>query len=248
MPKEKRQTPFSAKLKKKPPRKPKNTDRRSREYLTDGEIEKLRKAARNVGRHGMRIEISAKQYAYLMGISVKNVYRDAEKIADTLGSKRFTIQTEDGWINLGWISSMKYKHTEGMINVLVDPNLLPYIIDLKKYTSFRLENVLNLNSSHAIKIYQLLVHCMWQGERTISLKDLRSVLGISNTKSYLAYKGVKQRVLEISKREINEKTDLNISYSEIKKGRKVEAIKFKITKKPKSNTNDALSNQENNSF
>jgi len=54
MPKEKRQTPFSAKLKKKPPRKPKNTDRRSREYLTDGEIDKLRKAARNVGRHGMR--------------------------------------------------------------------------------------------------------------------------------------------------------------------------------------------------
>lgn len=182
------------------------------------------------------IGISAKQYADLMGISVKNVYRDAEKIADTLGSKRFTIQTEDGWINLGWISSMQYKHTEGMINVLVDPNLLPYIIDLKKYTSFRLENVLNLNSSHAIKIYQLLVHCLWQGEKTIALDDLRSVLGISNSKSYLAYKGVKQRVLEISKREINEKTDLNISYSEIKKGRKVEAIKFKITQKAQQET------------
>ncbi len=54
MPKEKRQTPFSAKLKKKPPRKTKNTDRRSREYLTDREIDKLRKAARSVGRHGIR--------------------------------------------------------------------------------------------------------------------------------------------------------------------------------------------------
>jgi type 1 fimbriae regulatory protein FimE len=54
MPKEKRQTPISAKLKKKPPRKPKNSERRSREYLTDAEIEKLRKAARSLGRHGMR--------------------------------------------------------------------------------------------------------------------------------------------------------------------------------------------------
>ena len=54
MPKKKRQTPFSAKLKILPPKKPKNTDRRSREYLTDAEIEKLRKAARNIGRHGHR--------------------------------------------------------------------------------------------------------------------------------------------------------------------------------------------------
>jgi type 1 fimbriae regulatory protein FimE len=52
--KEKHQTPFSAKLIKTPPKKPKNTDRRSREYLTDGEIERLRKAARSIGRHGMR--------------------------------------------------------------------------------------------------------------------------------------------------------------------------------------------------
>lgn len=52
--KKKTQTPISAKLKKNPPRKSKNADCRSREYLTDAEIEKLRKAARNIGRHGMR--------------------------------------------------------------------------------------------------------------------------------------------------------------------------------------------------
>lgn len=50
----KHQTPFSAKSKNLPPKKPKNTDRRSREYLTDTEIEKLRKAARGVGRNGHR--------------------------------------------------------------------------------------------------------------------------------------------------------------------------------------------------
>src|SRR5436190_17366379 len=80
------------------------------------------------------IEISAKRYSELMGISVKNVYRDAEKIANELGSKRFTIRTPDGWINLGWISSMEYKHAEGTIRVLVAPDLLPYIVRLKQYT------------------------------------------------------------------------------------------------------------------
>ena len=44
------QPSFSGKM----PRKPKNKDVRSREYLTDKEVELLMKAARNTGRHGHR--------------------------------------------------------------------------------------------------------------------------------------------------------------------------------------------------
>lgn len=57
MPKAKHQTPFSAKLKSqtpKPPRKRKNVEHRTREYLTQAEVEKLRQAARKFGRHGHR--------------------------------------------------------------------------------------------------------------------------------------------------------------------------------------------------
>lgn len=183
------------------------------------------------------IQISAKRYAELMGINVKNVYRDAEKIANDLGSKRFTIKTSTGWINLGWISSMEYKHAEGVIRVLISPDLIPFITELKKYTSFRLENILTLHSSHAIKLYQLLVLYKKVGERTISLDELRSMLGVTSSKSYFQYRAIKQRILEISKREINEKTDLTISYSEIKKGRKVDSIKFKILQKTENHEN-----------
>jgi type 1 fimbriae regulatory protein FimB/type 1 fimbriae regulatory protein FimE len=38
----------------KPPRKPKNADRRSREFLTPAEVESITKAAEGVGRHGHR--------------------------------------------------------------------------------------------------------------------------------------------------------------------------------------------------
>ena len=48
------QAPFSAKLLKRPPKKPKNLDCRTREYLTQSEIDLLRKAARCQGRHGHR--------------------------------------------------------------------------------------------------------------------------------------------------------------------------------------------------
>lgn len=54
MPRPKHQTPFSAKLKNQPPKKPKNTERRTREFLTEQEIECLRLAARQQGRHSHR--------------------------------------------------------------------------------------------------------------------------------------------------------------------------------------------------
>jgi hypothetical protein len=48
------QTPKTAKLKNLPPRRRKNADLRTREYLTDKEIETLRKVARNIQYHGLR--------------------------------------------------------------------------------------------------------------------------------------------------------------------------------------------------
>lgn len=185
-------------------------------------------------KHGY-IAISIKKYAEVLGINEKNMSRDAEKIASNLGSKRFTLKTSTGWINLGWISSMEYNKPEGEIRVLVAPDLIPFIIALKQYTAFRLENILSISSSHAIKIYQLLSQYKTMGERTIGLNELRLMLGISEIKSYESYKSIKQRILDISEREINEKTDLYIKYIGLKKGRKVDSVKFYISIKSKIN-------------
>jgi site-specific recombinase XerD len=57
MQKLKRPTSFSAvsgTILNRPPRKPKNTDRRKREYLTPTEVKELREAAKVAGRHGAR--------------------------------------------------------------------------------------------------------------------------------------------------------------------------------------------------
>jgi site-specific recombinase XerD len=54
MQKSKLKTPFSAKSAHQPPTKPKNKDQRQREYLTDQEVEQLRKSAHQQGRNGLR--------------------------------------------------------------------------------------------------------------------------------------------------------------------------------------------------
>jgi integrase len=64
------QTSFSGKL----PRKPRNQAVRSREYLTEVEVGKLMKAARNTGRHGHRD-------ATLILVAYRHALRVAELVA-----------------------------------------------------------------------------------------------------------------------------------------------------------------------
>ena len=62
------QSSFSGKM----PRKPKNKDVRSREYLTDKEVEALMKGARNTGRHGHR-DATLILVAYRHGLRVSEL-------------------------------------------------------------------------------------------------------------------------------------------------------------------------------
>lgn len=178
------------------------------------------------------IKISAQKYAELMDITVDDVYKRAQEIGDNLMQKVLKIKTgKNSWEMFHWVSQMIYEN--GLIEVLITPAILPYIIDLKeKFTAFRLENILYLRSSHAIKLYQILTQYKLIGEREITVDDFKSMLGINEQKTYAMFGKIKSKILEISKREINEKTDLIISYSTIKTGKKITSIKFKITQKP----------------
>ena len=62
------QSSFSGKM----PRKPRNKDVRSREYLRDKEVEALMKAARNTGRHGHR-DATLILVAYRHGLRVSEL-------------------------------------------------------------------------------------------------------------------------------------------------------------------------------
>ena len=181
------------------------------------------------------IAISAQKYAELIGADIKDIYKRAQEIGDNLMQKVITIKTDAGWEMFHWVESMKYHKNTAIIEVLIAPAIIPYIVDLQeKFTEFRLENILYLRSSHAIKLYQLLAQYKYKtnGEREMTINELKSILGINAEKGYVLFSNIKIKILEISKREINAKTDLIISYSTIKTGKKVTSIKFKITQKP----------------
>lgn len=84
-----------------------------------------------------------------------------------------------------------------------------------------------MNSPYAIKLYKLLYQYKKISKRVFSVEELKTQFGIKD--KYPNYKNFKQRVLEPSIMQINEKTDLYVNYEEKKFGRKVDKIIFMFT-------------------
>lgn len=164
-----------------------------------------------------------------LGFGLKNHIQLKETI-EKLITKKITIQKEKETLVTTFLSSCIYRHDTSEIILRFDPNLKPYLLQLKdNFTKCYLEDVLSLNSVYAIRIYELCKQYEKIKERKIDVIQLKEILEIEN--KYKKYNDFKKYVLEIAEREINEKTDIHISFEEIKTSRKVTSIKFNISKK-----------------
>lgn len=173
-----------------------------------------------------------KQFYELLGYKGNPKYSEMKKITKNLIGKVVEIREEKKLKQMSWLSYVEYNESDGSVNLSFDPRLKPYLLQLKKeFTSYKLKNVMELKSGYSIRIYEILKK--WQAikEVEIPLKELREMVGA--TDKYQEYHNFKKRVLTTSRNEIEEKTDISFDYIEIKKGKRVAAIRFTIHSKNK---------------
>jgi len=174
------------------------------------------------------LELDVIDFANLINSPRENIYREAKTIATKLLSKTLLLEDEDekGFVACNWFSGMRYR--SGRFYIRVYDGLIPHLINLKKcFTSYKLSYALTLQSSYAIRLYELLSQYIKIKNRTFDIDVLRQNLGILNGE-LKQFGHFKERVLDISEREINAKTDIRIAWEAIRKGRKVTHIKFLI--------------------
>lgn len=168
-----------------------------------------------------------KEFADLIGVKSQHKYSDLKKITKELMKKVFEVRINKKVIQVAWLSYVAYNETEGSIDIRFDPFLRPYLLELKReFTSYKLENVVQLKSTYAIRIYELLKQYEKIQERTFSIGNLRKLLGAEDI--YPAYGNFKQRVLVPAQKELKDKTDISFNLEEIKSGRRVTKVKFII--------------------
>ncbi len=167
------------------------------------------------------------QFAEFFNITDKNVNKEYEIIATGIISKPFTVENEQEKFTVAWLSEVAYNKKTKHIHFRFSPRLKPYLIKLKKYyTQYRMINLINLENCHSEAMYELLKQYESIGHRRINIDDLRQMLGIQD--SYPLYSNFRAKVIEPTVEEINEHTDIGVSYEEIKESRKVVGLNFKI--------------------
>jgi len=178
--------------------------------------------------------LSVRDFAEMIGLKGESTYSEIKKISKTLVSKVVEIPIgKKDWIVATWASSVRYRSNEGTVEFSFDSKLKPYLLQLKnQFTSYKLSNILSLKSTYSIRLYELMKKWQHLGHWECSVDDLRGFLGAKSVKSYSVYGNFKNRVLSPALVELNEKTDVQISFNEIKKGRSVERIEFTIRHAP----------------
>lgn len=133
-----------------------------------------------------------------------------------------------------WLSKVRTNKKCGIAHIELDRDLVPYLYELKeKFTQYQLFNILAMKSAFSVRIYELLKSYAYLKNKVFDINELKRLLMVDNIKSYENFKDFRRKVLEVAEREINELTDINISYETIKKGKKVIKINFLIeTKSP----------------
>jgi hypothetical protein len=113
---------------------------------------------------------------------------------------------------------------------------MPYFLELRNgFTKYSLTAALTLTSIYSQKLYELLSRWKDKKEWFVSLDELKTLL---NAKNY-AYPQLKQKCLDRGIQEINQKTDLQVTWEPEKTGKSVTAIRFFIKSKAVAERDDA---------
>ena len=179
------------------------------------------------------LEFLVKDLADILQVSPELLYRDLPKLCKNIMSKIIEIKQPNGnWLMFNIINFAQYKSKEGRIILGINKKAEPYLLELKElFTSFKLDNALDLSRKYAIRLYQLTKGCLFKGKLTYDLNDFKKVLKIDKKKTYSTFSKINEKILTPALEEINLKSDIEVSYTTKRVGRKIQYINFSIKEK-----------------
>ena len=184
----------------------------------------------------MPLRIDALRYADVFGTTRQNAYMRMKEAEETLFNRRFSFFDEDGkLVKSRWISQVKYLDNEGAIEIVFTPAVVQGISRINGvkefFTQYLLSQTAQLKSVYSSRLYELLIQWRSTGKTPIiNLEDFRAQLGVEEDQ-YKLMSDFKKRVLDLAINDINEKTDIKVTYQQHKKGRSISGFSFNFKQK-----------------
>lgn len=177
--------------------------------------------------------VKISEFADFMGLSADNQYDEMKKLTKFLTTR--SIELYDPQIRdtrqMAWLSFAHWEPAKGICSVQFHPELKPYLLKLTEhYTKTKYSEFLGLSSGYSIRIFELLNQYESIGRRTTKIEDIKKWCGIG-VEEYVLYGHLKERVIEKAKMDINNQTEYEVDYTEIKESRKVVSLEWSIKKR-----------------
>jgi plasmid replication initiation protein len=187
------------------------------------------------------LEVHAEGYINQFGVHRNTAYQALKDACNDLFARQFSYQKINERGNIEnyrsrWVSEIGYVDNEAVVKLIFAPAIVPLITRLEEhFTKYELQQVSNLSSAYAVRLYELLIAWRSTGSTpVIELSDFRQRIGVLDTE-YKRMERFKTSVLELAIKQINKHTDITVKYEQHKRGRSISGFSFTFKQKKKDN-------------
>ena len=182
--------------------------------------------------------VHAETYINQFGVAKHTAYQALKDACKDLFARQFSYQEKrgrGGIINITsrWVSQVGYIDNMATVELIFSPDVVPLITRLEEqFTKYDIEQISGLSSAYAVRLYELLICWRSTGKTpVIEIPEFRKRLGVLDTE-YQRMERLKTSVLELSIKQVNEHTDITVTYEQRKAGREIIGFTFSFTQKP----------------
>jgi plasmid replication initiation protein len=171
--------------------------------------------------------LTAIEFSEQFNVSISNCYIILKHAVDKLMKTDIRIEKPDdsGYWRINVCSMAEYNKNSGSITVKFTDDIMPYIAQVRqKFTLYNLKEISNFGSLYTTRLYELLQDFKTTGWMLVSIEQLRQYFAVGD--KLKSYKDFKIRTFAHACEEINDNYDMNLTFEEIKTGRKIVAVKF----------------------
>jgi hypothetical protein len=182
------------------------------------------------------IEIQIKDFLGSIGANKKN-YRHFIESVEIMQSNLLRWKEGDQFITTAIVTKSIHNPKTGKVELYIDSDIARHILEIKEdgNFSFLKSNIFRLQNAQAIKLYPFFKSWANGGYYQTDLERFKNQFGY-NTSGYKYWSNLEKKVLMPAVEEINERTDIRISYEPKGdnldgKRPKVRGVAFRINKK-----------------
>lgn len=200
----------------------------AKEYQTTADLDTLL---------GKRIEISAIRYVDMFGMPEQPAYGLLQDACRSLFKRQFSYTEPAENTNLWhrtshWVIDIAYMNEVETVAFSLTPTVIAFMDELEERLKiYNVQKVASLTNAHTIRLYELLTALNRKSKSPrIDIKELREELGVPDHE-YKRMFDFKRQVLDFSIEQINEHTDIKVSYEQHRNVRTINAFTFTIEMK-----------------